>query len=58
MSIRRTWISLVLSAFFVTGFEGVSGTLNMNPTGNPEKSTVIIGISDEGKFEAYSSEKP
>lgn len=42
----------------ITDFEGVSGTLNMNPSGNPEKSAVIIRISDEGKLEAYSSEKP
>ncbi|BHH85428.1 ABC transporter substrate-binding protein [Desulforhopalus sp. 52FAK] len=42
----------------ITGFEGVSGTLNMNPSGNPAKSAVIIRISDDGKFEAYASEKP
>ena len=42
----------------LAGFEGVSGTLNMNPSGNPEKSAVIIRISEDGKFEAYSSEKP
>jgi hypothetical protein len=30
----------------------------MNPSGNPEKSAVIIRISDEGNFEAYSSVKP
>jgi len=40
------------------GFEGVSGTLNMDPSGNPAKSAVIIRISDDGKFEAYASEKP
>ena len=42
----------------ITSFEGVSGTLNMNTSGDPAKSAVIIRISDDGKFEAYSSEKP
>lgn len=42
----------------ISGFEGVSGTINMNTSGDPAKSAVIIRISDDGKFEAYGSEKP
>lgn len=42
----------------ISGFEGVSGTLNMNDSGDPAKSAVIIRISEEGLFEAFGSEKP
>ncbi|MFT5702163.1 MAG: branched-chain amino acid transport system substrate-binding protein [Desulforhopalus sp.] len=42
----------------ISGFEGVSGTVNMNTSGDPAKSAVIIRISDDGKFEAYGSVKP
>jgi branched-chain amino acid transport system substrate-binding protein len=42
----------------IRDFEGVSGTINMNTSGDPAKSAVIIRISDDGKFEAYGSEKP
>lgn len=42
----------------ISGFDGVSGALNMNASGNPAKSAVIIRISENGKFEAFSSVKP
>ena len=40
------------------GFEGVSGTINMNESGDPAKSAVIIRINEQGQFEAYASESP
>lgn len=42
----------------ISGFDGVSGTINMNASGNPAKSAVIIRISEDGKFEAHSSVQP
>lgn len=39
-------------------FEGVSGSLNMNGSGDPAKSAVIIRITESGQFEAYASETP
>lgn len=42
----------------ISGFDGVSGTLNMNSSGDPAKSAVIIRISEDGKFEAFSSVNP
>ncbi|EKD34784.1 MAG: hypothetical protein ACD_75C02189G0001, partial [uncultured bacterium] len=42
----------------IRGFEGVSGTLDMNASGDPAKSAVIIKINDKGEFESYKIEKP
>ena len=42
----------------ISGFDGVSGILNMNASGDPAKSAVIIRISEDGKFKAHSSVKP
>jgi len=42
----------------ISGFDGVSGTLNMNASGDPAKSAVIIRISEDGKFKAHSSVNP
>ena len=42
----------------IRDFEGVSGTINMNISGDPAKSAVIIRINDDGRFEAYGSENP
>ena len=42
----------------VKGFEGVSGTLDMNASGDPAKSAVIIKINDKGEFESYKIENP
>lgn len=42
----------------IKGFEGVSGTLDMNAAGDPIKSAVVIKINDNGEFEAYKTEKP
>ncbi len=36
-------------------FQGVSGVFNMDASGNPSKSAVIIRISENGDFESYSS---
>lgn len=40
------------------GFEGVSGTITMNESGDPAKSAVIIRITEQGEFESYASESP
>lgn len=40
------------------GFEGVSGTLDMNTAGDPVKSAVVILINQDGAFESYKTEKP
>ncbi|EKD39396.1 MAG: hypothetical protein ACD_75C00423G0002 [uncultured bacterium] len=42
----------------IRGFEGVSGTLDMNASGDPAKSAVIIKINDKGEFESYKIENP
>jgi len=42
----------------IRGFEGVSGTLDMNAAGDPTKSAVVIKINDQGQFEAFKTEKP
>ena len=42
----------------IKGFEGVSGTLDMNTGGDPTKSAVIIKINDKGEFESYKIENP
>lgn len=42
----------------IKGFEGVSGTLDMNVGGDPAKSAVIIKINDKGEFESYKVENP
>lgn len=42
----------------IKGFEGVSGTLDMNPAGDPIKSAVVIKINEKGQFEAFKTEKP
>lgn len=40
------------------GFEGVSGTVNMNASGDPAKSAVVLRINEQGEFEAYATEAP
>jgi len=42
----------------IKGFEGVSGTLDMNASGDPIKSAVVILINKDGAFESYKTEKP
>ena len=42
----------------IKGFEGVSGTLDMNASGDPTKSAVIIKINDKGEFESFKTENP
>lgn len=42
----------------IKGFEGVSGTLDMDAGGDPAKSAVIIKINDNGEFESYAIENP
>ncbi len=42
----------------IKGFEGVSGTLDMNTAGDPIKSAVVILINNDGAFESYKTEKP
>ena len=39
-------------------FDGVSGALNMNDSGDPAKSAVIIRITDEGAVESYGTVTP
>jgi branched-chain amino acid transport system substrate-binding protein len=52
----RAKIKEQIAAF--KGFEGVSGVINMNESGDPAKSAVIIRISDKGEFESYATENP
>lgn len=40
------------------GFEGVSGIVNMNASGDPAKSAVVLRITERGEFEAYATEAP
>jgi hypothetical protein len=42
----------------IKGFEGVSGTLDMNASGDPIKSAVVILINKDGAFESYKTENP
>ena len=42
----------------IKGFKEVSGTLDMNASGDPAKSAVIIKINDKGEFESYKIENP
>ena len=42
----------------IKGFEGISGTLDMNVAGNPVKSAVVILINDKGEFESYKMVNP
>ncbi len=42
----------------IRGFEGVSGTLDMNIAGDPVKSAVVILINKDGAFESYKTESP
>lgn len=37
----------------IKGFQGVSGTLDMNAAGDPAKSAVVIRINDKGEFESH-----
>lgn len=39
-------------------YEGVSGILNMNSSGDPSKSAVIIRITEDGAFESYATVEP
>jgi branched-chain amino acid transport system substrate-binding protein len=42
----------------ITGFQGVSGTLDMNVAGDPAKSAVVIRINDNGEFESHKVVAP
>ncbi len=42
----------------IKGFEGVSGTLDMNAAGNPVKSAVVIRINEKGEFESHKIVNP
>lgn len=42
----------------IKGFEGVSGTLDMNVAGDPVKSAVVIRINDKGEFESHKIVAP
>lgn len=42
----------------IKGFEGVSGTLDMNEAGNPLKSAVVIRIDEAGQFAAFKTVNP
>ncbi len=42
----------------IRGFQGVSGTLDMNTAGDPVKSAVVILINKDGAFESYKTENP
>ncbi len=42
----------------IRDFQGVSGVLDMQNSGDPEKSAVIIRINEDGEFESYSTEVP
>lgn len=53
---NRTAIKEQIAA--IKGFEGVSGKLDMNASGDPAKSAVIIKINDKGEFESYKIENP
>jgi branched-chain amino acid transport system substrate-binding protein len=53
---ERTMIKDKLAT--IKGFEGVSGTLDMNASGDPIKSAVVILINKDGDFESYKTENP
>jgi len=42
----------------IKGFEGVSGTIDMNTDGNPAKSAVVIRINEKGEFESHKIVNP
>ncbi|WP_136808637.1 ABC transporter substrate-binding protein [Desulfosediminicola flagellatus] len=42
----------------IKNYQGVSGSLDMDKTGNPAKSAVVIKINDNGDFESYAVESP
>lgn len=42
----------------IKGFEGVSGTLDMNAAGDPAKSAVVIRINENGEFESHKIVNP
>jgi branched-chain amino acid transport system substrate-binding protein len=42
----------------IRSYEGVSGSLDMNSTGDPTKSAVVLRINDKGEFESYKIENP
>jgi len=56
MFIDRAKIKEQMAA--IKGFQGVSGEVNMNPSGDPLKGAVIIRITDAGDFEAYTTVNP
>jgi len=39
-------------------FQGVSGVFDMNSSGDPVKSAVVIRINNDGQFEAYATVAP
>lgn len=42
----------------IKNYQGVSGSLDMDKTGDPAKSAVVIKINDNGEFESYAIESP
>lgn len=42
----------------IADFQGVSGLFNMDSSGNPSKSAVIIRIDEDGNFKSYTTVKP
>ena len=42
----------------VKQFDGITGQMTFNETGDPEKCAVIVRISDQGEFEFYKSVCP
>lgn len=54
--VARQEVSKQLST--IKAYEGVSGTLNMNDSGDPSKSAVIIRITENGEFESYATVAP
>lgn len=54
--VARQDVSKQLST--IKAYERVSGTLNMNSSGDPSKSAVIIRITENGEFESYATVAP
>ncbi|MGB3223856.1 MAG: ABC transporter substrate-binding protein [Desulforhopalus sp.] len=42
----------------IKAYDGVSGVLNMNDSGDPSKSAIIIHITEDGQFESYATIAP
>lgn len=42
----------------IKNYQGVSGNLDMDRSGDPAKSAVVIRINENGEFESYATELP